>query len=193
MPPFINEDETAARIDDILDAVKTEADPDVLNAYRSLIRKRVPFFMRSYVAAYLVLQLEQKGDMKRSPGRSRKSGKSLIRRDRDESKKSDTQRIHIPEEESVKLFVSIGRNRRVFPRELLGMIMSESSAAREDVGVIRILDNYSFVQVRKEQADNIIEAINGKQFRGRTLVVNYARTRKDNNQEDDLAYEEGAE
>lgn len=193
MPPFINEDETAARIDDILDAVKTEADPDVLNAYRAIIRKRVPFFMRSYIAAYLVLQLEQKGDKKHAQGRSRKSGRNSVRKDREEAKKTDTQRIHIPEDESVKLFVSIGRNRRVFPRELLGMIMSESSVAREDVGIIRILDNYSFVQVRKEQADTIIEAINGKQFRGRTLVVNYARSRNNNNQDDELMYEEGAE
>jgi hypothetical protein len=53
--------------------------------------------------------------------------------------------------------------------------MSKTAAAREDIGVIRILDNYSFVQVRDKRADEIIKALNGIRFRGRTLTVNYAK------------------
>jgi hypothetical protein len=75
--------------------------------------------------------------------------------------------------------MSIGRNRRVFPREILGLITTKTDVKREDVGAIRILDNYSFVQVRDTVADGIIEALNGKLFRGRPLTVNYARSRRD--------------
>jgi hypothetical protein len=85
----------------------------------------------------------------------------------------------LADEESRRLFISIGRNRRVFPREILGLINSAAAVAREDVGAIRILDNYSFVQVRGTVADAIIGALNGKSFRGRILSVNYARSRKD--------------
>jgi hypothetical protein len=67
----------------------------------------------------------------------------------------------------------------VFPREILGCIISNTSLSRDDIGAIRIFDNYSFVQVRTAAADEIIEALNGQSFRGRSLVVNYARTRKD--------------
>jgi len=81
----------------------------------------------------------------------------------------------LPEEESKMLFISIGKNRRLFPREVITLIMSKSSAAREDIGVIRILDNYSFVQVRDTKADEIIETLTGLKFRGRTLTVNYAK------------------
>jgi hypothetical protein len=73
----------------------------------------------------------------------------------------------------------VGRSRRVFPREILGLILSRTDISRDDVGAIRILDNYSFVQVRNTVADTIIETINGAVFRGRPLLVNYARTRKD--------------
>jgi hypothetical protein len=58
-------------------------------------------------------------------------------------------------------------------------MLSKTSAAREDIGAIRILDNYSFVQVRTEAADKIIAALNGQVFRGRTLTVDHARARSD--------------
>jgi hypothetical protein len=83
--------------------------------------------------------------------------------------------ISLPEEESKKLFISIGKNRRLFPREVITLIMSKSNAAREDIGIIRILDNYSFVQVRDSKADEIINALNGIKFRSKTLAVDYAK------------------
>jgi RNA recognition motif-containing protein len=49
------------------------------------------------------------------------------------------------------------------------------------------LDNYSFIQVRTTVADTIIEALNGKSFRGRTLAVNYARNRKEDAPEEQEA------
>jgi hypothetical protein len=85
----------------------------------------------------------------------------------------------LPDDESKRLFISIGRNRRLFPREILGLINAKTTVSREDIGAIRILDNYSFIQVRDSVADTIIEALNGQSFRGRTLAVNYARARKD--------------
>jgi hypothetical protein len=85
----------------------------------------------------------------------------------------------LSEEESVRLFVNIGRSRRLFPREILGLILSSARVSREDIGAIRILDNYSFVQVRNSVAEDIIAALHGKTFRGRALVVNYARTKKE--------------
>ena len=81
----------------------------------------------------------------------------------------------LKEDESKKLFISIGKNRRLFPREVIALIMSNTSAVREDIGIIRILDNYSFVQVRDTKADEIIKVLTGHRFRGRTLTVNYAK------------------
>lgn len=172
---------TKARIAEILEKIKTEADPVALNEYRALIRKQVPFFMRTYVAAYLLMQAEQGAGKKRGQDHSRRRehGGDREQERRQERPKAETPRRELPEDEAARLFMSIGRNRRVFPREILGLIMSESSVAKEDVGSIRILDNYSFVQVRKESADEIISALDGKQFRGRTLAVNYARSRRE--------------
>jgi hypothetical protein len=95
-----------------------------------------------------------------------------IRQDTDEKTVFEHQ---LPEEESKRLFISIGRNRRLFPRDIIALISSKTSVANEDIGNIRILDNYSFVQIRDTKADEIIEALNGIKYRGRTLAVNFAK------------------
>lgn len=179
----------AAQIDDVeikkhlaefLKKIHTEADPELLNAYRSLIRREVSWFKRSYLSAYLLMLFEglQPRHPRRRPGRSGKSGAP---------RESRGEMTHYPlaDEDSIRLFINIGRNRKVFPRELLGLINAKTAISREDVGAIRILDNYSFIQVRIGSADKIIEALNGISFRGRTLAVNYARSRKEESAEAD--------
>jgi hypothetical protein len=170
------------KIQEILVKIKTEADPELLNAYRSMLRKEVPFFTRSYVAAFLLMQLDG-----RSNGRkflnNRGKRPPFNSNVNSENSRTDPDRYPLAEADSVRLFISVGRNRRVFPREILGLINSATATPKEDIGAIRILDNYSFIQVRNTVADSIIEALNGKSFRGRTLTINYARDRKENDEE----------
>jgi hypothetical protein len=159
----------------ILEKIRTEADPQVLSVYRSLFKKKVSLFNRSWAAAYLLMLYDQGNS-----GRSERFHGHKFRKGRDEPWNEDERKPYpLSEEESKRLFMSIGRNRRVFPREILGLITTKTDVRREDVGAIRILDNYSFVQVRDTVADGIIEALNGKPFRGRPLTVNYARSRLD--------------
>ncbi|MDR2901215.1 MAG: DbpA RNA binding domain-containing protein [Treponema sp.] len=170
------------KIQDILVKIKTEADPELLNTYRSILRKNAPFFTRSYVAAYLLMQLDG-GYRGRKPFEPRGKKPSFSRTPDSENPKRDPDSYPLAEADSVRLFISIGRNRRVFPREILGLINSETATPKEDIGAIRILDNYSFIQVRNTVADTIIEALNGKSFRGRVLTVNYAKNRKEDDEE----------
>jgi hypothetical protein len=173
MASQIDDVEIKKHLAEFLEKIHTEADPELLNAYRSLIRREVSLFKRSYLSAYLLMLFEGR----HSRGRPGKQGKRGAPGDN---------RVEYPlaEEESARLFINIGRNRKVFPREILGLINAKSAVPREDIGTIRILDNYSFVQVRTESADKIIEALNGISFRGRTLTVNYARNRKEGSAEE---------
>ncbi|WP_010257124.1 DbpA RNA binding domain-containing protein [Treponema primitia] len=193
----INDEKVKNRLDEILKNIQTEADPHLLNQYRSLIRKKVSFFQRSYLAAYLLMLQDQAGggrsrDMQRSS--PRKSGGGEPPRTRSNNTRDNTRGSEpsegaeqnrqplpsaLPEDESTRLFISVGRNRRVFPREILGLIGTKTSVSKDDIGIINILNNYSFVQVRNSVAEEIIEALNGINFRGRTLAVNYARSRKE--------------
>lgn len=181
MPPLTNEEDVKAFLATVMDTIKQDGNPEVLNQYRSLFRKQVPFFMRSYVSAYLIQQaLESMSKGRRPNNKNRRAIAENRRHLRTEStNEGEQKKQNIPEEESARIFISVGRNRRVFPREILSLILSETDIKKEDIGLIRILDNYSFVQVRKEWADTIIESLNGKIFRGRTLTVNHARSKSE--------------
>jgi hypothetical protein len=181
----LNEENLKARIRSLWEEIQTEADPYLLNRCRAIFRKEVSFFRRSYMAAYLLLMSEPGGNRGR-PGRreaaqgSGGAGKDARRApQKPQAESRDEASRILPEDETVWLFVSIGRNRKVFSREILGFICSKAQVSRDDIGVIRILDNFSFVQVRTAVADTVIAAMNGQIFRGKTLTVNYARTKKD--------------
>jgi hypothetical protein len=190
----MNEEGIRKRIHTILDEIQNEADPVLLTRCRSIFRQEVSFFRRSYMAAYLLL-LAEEGKAAVSSPNPRPKGAETRRREQPEerqSKKADDGRgkdethgneqspHYLSEDESVRLFVSIGRNRKVFPREILALVNAKSNVTREDVGAIRVLDNYSFIQVRTSVADAVIEALNGQNYRGRNLTVNYARSRREN-------------
>jgi len=164
MSPYIDREKAKNTVDLILDKIKTEADPGMLADYYCLFKKQVSLFNRSKVAAYLLMQYDQGKNVRFAKGEDAPRSPPMA------------------EEESKRLFFSIGRSRRVFPREILGLINAKTSVAREDIGVIRILDNYSFVQVRDTAAEAIIEALNGIVFRGRPLTVNYAKSRSEQDQ-----------
>ena len=73
--------------------------------------------------------------------------------------------------------MSIGRNRRVHSRDLVTLFTSADGVTESDIGQVKVLDNYSFVEVEPGKAQQAIDALNGTDFRGRKLTVNFARKR----------------
>jgi len=183
MAPGFDAEKTKKIISLVLEKIKTDVDIPTLQEYQKLFKKETSLFNRSAVAAFLLMLCDQGGDPSqklkdyRRPVSSRHASSKLSKND----DISDAQRYTLSEEESTRLFFSVGRSRRVFPREIIGIINTKTTTPKEDIGAIRILDNYSFVQVRDSAAENIIQALNGMVFRGRPLTVNYAKTNKDEN------------
>jgi len=133
----------------ILKRIKEEEDPEVLNHYRGILRRNVPLTLRSYFAAYMLKQ-------------------SLA----GEKNRKQSSRI-------TKLFLSMGKNRRVFPRDLIQLFMDRLKAERSQIHDIKVLDNYSFVEIDSALAERAIKELSGIEFKDRKLAVNYARKRED--------------
>jgi hypothetical protein len=192
--PF-DKEKARRNLKEILDKMQNDTDTASFLEYFKLYKKEISFFKRSWAAAWLFMYYDGK-EIPRlrssSPAQStvHAAVQSAVQKPKAITSKNDTESAlldddssaektaslaALPEEESKRLFISIGKNRRLFPREVITLIMTNSSAVREDIGIIRILDNYSFVQVRDEKADEIIEKLTGHRFRGRTLTVNYAK------------------
>jgi hypothetical protein len=167
----------------ILEKMESDADIGLLDEYRKLFKKGVPLFKRSWAAAWLLMYYDQR-EIPRSTGKPVKpvkTGKPEKPSSRKESasgpkeEKESAAEHSLPDGESKLLFISVGRKRRLYPKDLLSFILSNTNVAREDLGLIRILDNYSFIQVRSARAQEIIEKLNGVKYRGRPLSVNYAK------------------
>jgi len=173
--PQLDKEKAKRNLDTIIDRLHNNTDFKLLKDYKKLYKKKVFLLSRSDVAAWLFMYYDQK----ETP--QLRSIKKPVRPERKtppaEEKPSAVGEITLGEDQSKRLFLSIGKNRRLFPREIITLIMSKTSAAREDIGVIKILDNFSFVQVRDTKADEIIKTLSGIRFRGRTLSVNYAKPR----------------
>ena len=176
MPSNLDIEKAKRNIEVIHEKMQSDADILLLKEYHKLYRKKISFFKRSWAAAWLFMYYDQKEN---PPARSVETRGKEERGIDKKPQAKETPEVVLSEEESKKLFISIGKNRRLFPREVISLIMSKSTAAREDIGVIRILDNYSFIQVRDEKADEIIKALNGVKFRGRNLTVDYAKPKSD--------------
>ena len=191
----IDLDQAAAYLKDVVSKVK--ANPDELEALKKVFKKNVPLTMRSYVAAYLlrnaggaIFRFNRFNGEHEEFNSNREERFNRYERNESANEESSTTetreprerftRVSIPEENSEVVFVSIGRNRRVFPRDLVGIFINVAGIEKERIGDIRVLANYSFVQLYKEDAEKAISALNGHVYRGRALSVSYSRQRPEN-------------
>ncbi len=185
----IDLDQAANYLKDLVSKVK--ANPDELEALKKVFKKNVPLTLRSYVAAYLLKNaggaiFRFNAHKDREDFHANREER-FNRFERNDAQADDTTasaeprerftRVQIPAENSETVFVSIGRNRRVFPRDLVGLFISVAGIEKERIGDIRVLANYSFVQLFKEDAEKAIAALNGHVYRGRALSVSYSRQR----------------
>ena len=102
-------------------------------------------------------------------------------------------RVEIPEDQATSIFISIGKNRRVYPRDLVGILIAIAGIDRERIGDIKVLANYSFVQLYTEDAQTAIDKLNGYDYRGRKLAVSYSRQKSDSDAEGAATEADGAE
>ena len=76
-----------------------------------------------------------------------------------------------------RLFITLGKNQSVKPGDILGAIAGESGMPGRLVGSIDMYDKYTFVEVPREQADSILEAMNRAKIKGKNVHVEKANRR----------------
>ncbi len=141
----INPEDLLPVVENLIKRVKENEDPDTLNAYRKAFKKTVPFAMRSWLSAYFLKEYA-----------SRKTTRTTV-------------------QDGVSLFVSIGRNRKVYPKDLIHLFVNTGKVDRNMIGDIKILDNYSFISVSSQATETAIDNLDGIDYRGRKLTVNFAK------------------
>lgn len=175
---FHNETEIDAEqlksfLKDSLDKVMTQENPDILNEIKKIFKQTIPFSKRMYVAAFLAKDASQKNHRTFSGKRNFQNQKKSLSNSENNGE-VQRERVTIADTDSATIFLSIGRNRRVYPRDLVGILTNVAQIGHDRIGDIRVLSNYSFVQLFKADAQKAIDALNGYDYRGRKLAVSYS-------------------
>ena len=58
---------------------------------------------------------------------------------------------------------------------MVGLLISVAGLERDRIGDIRVLANYSFIQLFSEDSEKVIKALDGYDYRGRKLAVSYSK------------------
>jgi len=74
-----------------------------------------------------------------------------------------------------RIFISLGREAGIGPRDLVGAIANESGLPGSDIRGIEITDRFSLVDVPEDAAEHVIESLNGARLRGRKVNVRMDR------------------
>lgn len=185
----INEEQVAAFLADAVRRVESSSDSDIeaLKTFKKLFKKNVPFSRRGYVAALLIKNASgfrsnrfNRDNNKKDRFANNKHEDRFNRNERTTERKSEEHtekapRVTIAPEAAGTIFIGVGRSRGVFPRDLVGLLVSVAGFDRSRIGEIRVLSNYSFIQLFAEDCDKAIAALDGYEYRGRKLSVSYSR------------------
>ena len=209
----INEAQLEEFLKNATDKVRTSENVDLLSDLNKLFKKNVPLTVRKYVIAYLLKEAlkhyhpfgnrrerfernERNDRNERNERNNRNRQERNFRQERTESPVETVEapaaeeerprhpRVEIPEDQATSIFISIGKNRRVYPRDLVGILIAIAGIDRERIGDIKVLANYSFVQLYTEDAQTAIDKLNGYDYRGRKLAVSYSRQKSDSEGEE---------
>ena len=187
-------------IDRVLRNLKDDGEREELVRLRSQIRRQVPLLQRPLFMAYLLKSLlppRSAPTPPRSaptpPRQPRGAGPRCICPGRETSPAPAARpargrfgrsvEVPRPPMESsqgfTQLFVSIGRNRRVFARELTELFTEKLQLAAHELGSVRVFDKYSFVDINPARADEAITKLSGSEVKGRTITVNFAKKKEE--------------
>ena len=201
----INEEKTADFLANAVEKITTEEDIDTLTELIKLFKKNVPLSRRKYVTAYMLKDILKhyhsfgKNKVGGHKGRNesvkerKNEYKTVARREKSfeaaEAASTETEerphhpRVVIDPALATSIFVSIGKNRRVYPRDLVGLLVAVGGLDRERIGDIKVLANYSFVQLYTEDCQTAIDKLNGYDYRGRKLVVSFSKQKDEDSAE----------
>lgn len=82
------------------------------------------------------------------------------------------------EEGMARLFINVGRKDKIRPKDVLGAIAGETGIPGKVIGTIDIYDNYTFVEVPKEYAKEVLFRMKNNQIKGNKINIEPAKVKK---------------
>jgi hypothetical protein len=74
----------------------------------------------------------------------------------------------------------LGKTEGFSPGTSSAFFASKGNVKKGQIGDIKILDSYSFLEIEESAAEGAIAKLDGENFRGRKLTVNFAKKKSEN-------------
>lgn len=196
----LDEEKASEFLKNAVEKITTEEDIDTLTDLVKIYKKNVPLTRRKYVIAFLLKEALKHyhsfGNNRHNVDRNRRHDERPSRpaaarpaytetAEKNVEEKTRHPRVEIDPDQAASIFISIGKNRRVYPRDLVGILIAVGGIDRERIGDIKVLANYSFVQLYKDDAQIAIDKLNGYDYRGRKLAVSYSKQKDEESVEEE--------
>jgi ATP-dependent RNA helicase DeaD len=84
----------------------------------------------------------------------------------------------VEESGMVRLFVNIGKKHKISAKDIVGAIAGETGIKGKVIGAIDIFDKFTFVEVPKENAKEVLKIMKNSQIKGKRINIEPAKTKK---------------
>lgn len=197
----IKEEELVARIQELVSSLRADSRPEELDRIKKLIKKNVPLTLRGYFSAYLLRAIMSAGQTGgRNERRSERSQTRTPREPREPRAPREPREprreagaqntANAPEKKAPRplpadaktLYINLGKIGHVYAKDLISLLVNTAGLAKEDIYLIRLHDKYSFIFMNEDNCARAIAALQGTQYKGRTIQINISiKDRKDRN------------
>jgi ATP-dependent RNA helicase DeaD len=83
-----------------------------------------------------------------------------------------------PDSPTVRLFMNVGSIDQLQPKHIIESIATATGMPKKMIGAVEILDKFTFVEVPREYATPVIDALSNTRLRGRRLNIERANIKK---------------
>ncbi|MCT4606836.1 MAG: DEAD/DEAH box helicase [Marinisporobacter sp.] len=78
----------------------------------------------------------------------------------------------------VRMFINIGKNKKIRAKDVVGALAGETSMKGRNIGVIDIHDDYTFVEVPEEYAEEVLMKMRKNTIKGNAISIEPAQGKK---------------
>ncbi len=78
----------------------------------------------------------------------------------------------------VRMFINIGKDKRIRPQDVVGAIAGETSISGKNIGDIDIFENYTFVEIPEQYADEVLSIMSKNTIKGNKINIEPAKGKR---------------
>jgi len=94
-----------------------------------------------------------------------------------ESEEIDFEDDFIDSEKMIRLFINIGKNKKVRAKDIVGAIAGEVGIPGKSLGQIDIYENFTFVDVPKKYVKDVLKGMKGKKIKNNKVNIERAKNK----------------